>query len=97
MTRGTTPPDSNQITFSDPVEGRDLVLTPTEGAPVRVRFTGPWRFEWWDPDNDAGHPAARGIFDIMENRIDAGGCRRQEWRLALTSNAALDHSCGGAQ
>ena len=36
--------------FSDLVEGQSMVFTLTEGPLVCVRFTGPWRFESWDPD-----------------------------------------------
>ena len=46
--RDTLAPDPSEITFSDLVEGHSMVLTPTEGVPVCVRFTGPWRFASWD-------------------------------------------------
>ena len=41
---------NDDITFSDLVKGQSIVLTPTEGPLVCMRFTGPWRFESWDPD-----------------------------------------------
>ena len=45
----STPNDD--FTFSDLVDGQSIVLTPDGGGPlVCLRFTGPWRFESYDPD-----------------------------------------------
>ena len=45
----STPND--ETTFSDLVEGQSIVLTLAGDGPlVCMRFTGPWRFESYDPD-----------------------------------------------
>lgn len=41
---------NDDTTFSDLVDGQSIVLTSDDGHPVCLRFTGPWRFESWDPD-----------------------------------------------
>ena len=42
-------PDDD-TTFSDLVDGNSIVLTSDDDHLVCLRFTGPWRFESWDPD-----------------------------------------------
>lgn len=44
------PDPTADVTFSDLVEGQSMVLMPTDGPVVCFRFTGPWRFEVYDPD-----------------------------------------------
>lgn len=51
------PPDqADDPTFSALVEGQSVVLTPTEGRPFCVRFTGVWRFESYDHDTSRWYP-----------------------------------------
>ena len=40
----------DRTTFSDLVDGQSIVLTADDGHLVCLRFTGPWRFESYDPD-----------------------------------------------